>query len=106
MLDNNKRTNGERLSLVESKVSKLHVIEDKVTDIQLCVVKIEHKLENLIDHVEKHTAADGKRLSSLEDFVVEQKAKADQVVKLWGRFAMIIAALGTLVAIYVNLSKG
>lgn len=93
----------ERLSIVETKISKLDVIEDKVTTIQVSVVKIEHKLEDLIDHVEKHTAVDSKRLDSLEDFVIEQKTKADYTVKLWARFAMIIAAAGTLVAIYVNL---
>lgn len=100
---NHKRSTGERLSVVESKVSKLDVIEDKVTDIQVCVAKIEHKLEDLIDHVEKHTAIDSKRLDSLEDFVTEQKAKADHVIKLWSRFATVIAIIGTLVAIYVNL---
>ena len=93
----------ERLSIVETKISKLDVIEDKVTTIQVSVAKIEHKLEDLIDHVEKHTAVDSKRLDSLESFVIEQKAKADYTVKLWARFAMIIAAAGTLVAIYVNL---
>lgn len=100
---NQKRSTTERLSVVESKVSKLDTIEDKVTDIQISVAKIEHKLEDLIDHVEKHTSIDSKRLDSLEIFVVEQKAKTDHAMKLWTRFAMIIAAAGTLVAIYVNL---
>lgn len=106
MLETNKRSTGERLSVVESRVEKLDVIEEKVTEIQINVSGIKHQLNNLIDHVEKHTTIDSQRLNTLEDFVNAQKAKSEYGMKLWSRFAMIIAAAGTLVAIYVNLIKG
>lgn len=98
-----KRGTSERLSVVESKVSKLDNIESKVTDIQIHVAKIEQKIEHLVDHIETHTKVDKRRLDAVEDFMLESRTKNDYRGKIWTRVAMIIGALASLVAIYINL---
>jgi len=97
------RSTKERLVVVEEKVSKLDKIEDKVSDIQLNVTEIKQKLDSVVDHIERHSQVDGQRLTTLENFVVAEQAKREHTVKIWSRAAMIITAIGTIVAIAVNL---
>lgn len=104
MLETNQRRSiPERLSVVETKVSKLDDIEDKVNQIAVSVGRIENEIENIVYHLEQHREVDAKKLDQFQEYIHKQEAKSEHAMKLWGKFAMVIAAIGTLVAIYVNL---
>jgi len=100
MLDNKPL---ERLTVVETKVSKIDAIEEKVSDIQISVAKIENKLENLIDNVERHLHVDSKRLDQVENYVLEQKAHKNYRAVLVKLLSMLLGIVGTITAIYMNL---